>query len=324
MADFYRVDTRLSLPIVDVDSWSLTIDGDVGREQSFSFDDLLAMPLIERDITLTCVSNDIGGPYISGARWLGVRLTDLLDRADVGTQADQIFSTDVDGMTISTPLALATDGRDAMIALGMNGGPLPRAHGFPARMVVPGLYGFISACKWITRMTLTTYADDTAYWTDRGWAVDAPIKIGSRIDTPHGLETKRREDLHRWRRLGPTGRRGCGRGPGRRRPLASGHARPERRARLLAPVVPALGRRAGAAPARVPGDRPLGPGPDARPHHAVPRRRLRHPEARRLGLLTEAWTNLGHFLYTGPIRPCRRSECEMTAFHPQGFERTDR
>jgi DMSO/TMAO reductase YedYZ molybdopterin-dependent catalytic subunit len=162
----------------------------VGREQSFSFDDLLAMPLIERDITLTCVSNDVGGPYISGARWLGVRLTDLLDRAQIGTTADQILSTDVDGMTISTPLALATDGRDAMIAVGMNGGPLPRAHGFPARMVVPGLYGFISACKWITRMSLTTYADDTAYWTDRGWATDAPIKIGSRIDTPHGLSVK--------------------------------------------------------------------------------------------------------------------------------------
>jgi DMSO/TMAO reductase YedYZ molybdopterin-dependent catalytic subunit len=186
-ADFYRVDTRLSLPIVDADSWSLTIDGDVRKEQSWSFDDLLAMPLIERDITLTCVSNDVGGPYVSGARWLGVRLTDLLDRAGVGGTADQILSTDVDGMTISTPLALATDGRDAMIAVGMNGEPLPRAHGFPARMVVPGLFGFVSACKWISRMTLTTYDADSAYWTDRRWATDAPIKIASRIDTPNGL-----------------------------------------------------------------------------------------------------------------------------------------
>jgi DMSO/TMAO reductase YedYZ molybdopterin-dependent catalytic subunit len=189
-ADFYRVDTRLTLPIIDTSSWSLTIDGDARREQSFSYDDLLAMPLTERDITLTCVSNDVGGPYVGGARWLGVRLTDLLDRAGVGTGADQILCTDVDGMTISTPLALATDGRDAMIAVGMNGEPLPRAHGFPARMVVPGLYGFIGACKWITRMTLTTYADDTAYWTDRGWATDAPIKIASRIDTPSGLRLK--------------------------------------------------------------------------------------------------------------------------------------
>ena len=188
--DFYRVDTRLSLPIVDAGSWSLTVDGDVRNEQTWSFDDLLAMPLIERDITLTCVSNDVGGPYVGGARWLGVRLTDLLDRTGVGTNADQILSTDVDGMTISTPLALATDGRDAMIAIGMNGEPLPRAHGFPARMVVPGLYGFISACKWITRMTLTTYAADTAYWTDRGWATEAPIKIASRIDTPNGLHVE--------------------------------------------------------------------------------------------------------------------------------------
>ena len=190
VGDFYRVDTRLTLPLVEPGSWSLTIDGDVRREQTFSFDDLLAMPLIERDITLTCVSNDIGGPYVSGARWLGVRLPDLLDRAGVGHTADQILSTDVDGMTISTPLALATDGRDAMIAVGMNGGALPRAHGFPARMVVPGLYGFISACKWISRMTLTTYDDDTAYWTDRGWATDAPIKIASRIDTPSGLHVR--------------------------------------------------------------------------------------------------------------------------------------
>ena len=189
-AGFYRVDTRLSLPIVDADSWSLSIDGDVRRELAYSFDDLLAMPLIERDITLTCVSNDVGGPYVSGARWLGVRLSDLLDRAGVGGRADQILSTDVDGMTISTPLALATAGRDAMIAVGMNGRPLPREHGFPARMVVPGLYGFISACKWVTRMTLTTYDDDTAYWTDRGWATDAPIKIASRIDTPSGLHAK--------------------------------------------------------------------------------------------------------------------------------------
>jgi DMSO/TMAO reductase YedYZ molybdopterin-dependent catalytic subunit len=189
-ADFYRVDTRLTLPIVDASSWSLTVDGDVGNQQSWSFEDLLAMPLIERDITLTCVSNDIGGPYVGGARWLGVRLTDLLDRAGVGTHSDQILSTDVDGMTISTPLALATDGRDAMIAVAMNGDPLPREHGFPARMVVPGLYGFISACKWITRMTLTTYDDDTAYWTHRGWATDAPIKVASRIDTPNGLHVK--------------------------------------------------------------------------------------------------------------------------------------
>src|SRR6478736_3154803 len=188
--DFYRVDTRLTLPIVSLGGWSLTIDGDVDREVSFSFDDLLAMDLIERDITLTCVSNDIGGRYVGAARWLGVPLKDLLDRAGIGnTKADQILSTDVDGMTISTPLDLATDGRDAMIAVGMNGEALPQEHGFPARMVVPGLYGFVSATKWITRMTLTTYAEKDAYWTQRDWATDAPIKLSSRIDTPKPLST---------------------------------------------------------------------------------------------------------------------------------------
>ena len=158
------------------------------QEVTFTFDDLAAMPLIERDITLTCVSNDVGGSYIGSARWLGVRLTDLLDKAGVSsTKADQILSTDVDGMTIGTPYSVATDGRDAMIAIGMNGESLPREHGFPARMVVPGLYGFISATKWISRITLTTYAEQDSYWTNRDWATDAPIKISSRIDTPKPL-----------------------------------------------------------------------------------------------------------------------------------------
>ena len=188
-ADFYRIDTRLTLPVIDIDSWTLTIDGDVDEETRFTFDDLLAMPLIERDITLTCVSNEVGGPYVSGTRFTGVRLTDLLERTGVGNEADQILSTDVDGMTISTPLDLATDGRDAMIAIAMDGKALPRKHGYPARMVVPGLYGYVSACKWITRMTLTTYAEKKAYWTDRGWATDAPIKLMSRIDTPKPLST---------------------------------------------------------------------------------------------------------------------------------------
>jgi DMSO/TMAO reductase YedYZ molybdopterin-dependent catalytic subunit len=186
--DFYRVDTRLDVPIVDVDGWSLKIAGMVDHELELSFDDLLAMPLVERDITLTCVSNSVGGPYVGGARWLGVPLADLLDRAGVRAGVDQIFSTDVDGMTIGTPYDLATDGRDAMIAVGMNGKVLPREHGFPARMVVPGLYGFISACKWIERITLTTYADQDSYWTNRDWSTHAPIKISSRIDTPKVLE----------------------------------------------------------------------------------------------------------------------------------------
>jgi DMSO/TMAO reductase YedYZ molybdopterin-dependent catalytic subunit len=188
-SSFYRVDTRLTLPIIDLDDWTLTIDGDVENELTFTYEDLLTMPMIERDITLTCVSNDVGGPYVGAARWLGVPLSDLLDRAKVGSRADQIFSTDVDGMTISTPLEMAMAEKDAMLAIGMNGEALPQEHGFPARMVIPGLYGFISATKWITRMTLTTYEEKKAYWTGRGWATDAPIKIASRIDTPQSFST---------------------------------------------------------------------------------------------------------------------------------------
>lgn len=187
-ADFYRIDTRLTLPRVDVEDWTLTIDGDVDEEVVLTFADLGEMRVVERDITLTCVSNEVGGPYVGGARWLGVPLRDVLDRAGIGsTKADQILCTDVDGMTISTPLSVALDGRDSLIAIGMNGQPLPRANGFPARMVVPGLYGFVSACKWITRMTLTTYDAQQAYWTERDWATDAPIRISSRIDTPRPL-----------------------------------------------------------------------------------------------------------------------------------------
>jgi len=187
-SEFYRVDTRLDTPVVDLESWTLTIDGDVEEELELTFDDLLEMELIERDITMTCVSNSVGGEFVGGARWLGVRLTDILERAGVGSTADQILATDFDGMTISTPLDVATDGRDTMIAIGMNGEALPRAHGFPARMITPGLYGFVGACKWITRITLTTYDEEQAYWTERDWATDAPIKISARIDTPSALE----------------------------------------------------------------------------------------------------------------------------------------
>ncbi|MBS4754469.1 molybdopterin-dependent oxidoreductase [Nocardioides sp. zg-ZUI104] len=186
--DFYRVDTRLDVPILSADDWTLRIDGDVEREVTLTFDDLLEMDLVERDITLTCVSNSVGGPYVGGARWLGVRLVDVLALAGIAnTKADQILSTDVDGMTISTPLEPATDGRDALIVVGMNGRALPREHGFPVRMVIPGLYGFVSATKWLRRLTLTTYAEREAYWTKRGWAKDAPIKTSARIDTPRAL-----------------------------------------------------------------------------------------------------------------------------------------
>jgi DMSO/TMAO reductase YedYZ molybdopterin-dependent catalytic subunit len=186
---FYRVDTKLAVPIVDPDDWELRIDGDVDRELTFSYDDLRRMEIVEHDITLTCVSNEVGGKLVGAARWTGVPLGALLDQAGVGTRADQILSTDVEGFTISTPLEVALDGRNSMVALGMNGEVLPRKHGFPARLVVPGLYGFVGATKWLNRLTLTTYDAATAYWTDRGWATDAPIKLSSRIDTPRPLAT---------------------------------------------------------------------------------------------------------------------------------------
>ena len=188
---FYRVDTNLVVPQVDIERWTLEVDGMVQRPFTVTFAELVRMPLIERDITMTCVSNEVGGGYVSSARWLGVRVADLLARAGVRGRPDQVLSTAVDGFTISTPLAVLRDGRDAMVAVGMNGEPLPDVHGFPARLVTPGLYGFVGATKWLARLTLTTYAAQQAYWTRRQWATDAPVKTSARIDTPAPLSTVR-------------------------------------------------------------------------------------------------------------------------------------
>ncbi|MEU6769577.1 sulfite oxidase [Streptomyces sp. NPDC046853] len=188
--DFYRVDTALVVPKVDATSWRLRIHGKgVERERTLSFDDLLKMPLIERNITLTCVSNEVGGPYVGNARWIGVRLADLLKECGVkppskGGPADQLVARSVDGMTIGSPVEDVMDGRDAMLAIGMNGQPLPFEHGFPVRMLVPGLYGYVSACKWIQDIELTTFDAYDSYWVKRDWAQRAPIKTESRIDTP--------------------------------------------------------------------------------------------------------------------------------------------
>ncbi|MFF3886223.1 sulfite oxidase [Streptomyces sp. NPDC001914] len=188
--DFYRVDTALVVPKVDATAWRLRIHGKgVRRPATYSFDDLLHRRLIERDITLTCVSNEVGGPYVGNARWIGVRLAELLAECGVkppsrGGRADQLVARSVDGMTIGSPVEDIMDGRDALLALGMNGEPLPFAHGFPVRMVVPGLYGFVSACKWIEDIELTTFDSYDPYWVKRGWARKAPIKTESRIDTP--------------------------------------------------------------------------------------------------------------------------------------------
>ncbi|MEO9324054.1 molybdopterin-dependent oxidoreductase [Nocardioides sp. C4-1] len=184
--DFYRVDTRLDVPLVDSNSWSLEVTGDVENEFTLSFDDVLDMPQVERDITLTCVSNSVGGKYVGGARWQGVLLKDIIDRAKPGSGVDQMMAHDFDGMTIGTPYDLLTDGREALLAIGMNGEPLPREHGFPARIIIPGLYGFISATKWVTKLDFTTYAAEESYWTERKWDTRAPIKPSARIDTPRG------------------------------------------------------------------------------------------------------------------------------------------
>ena len=185
--DFYRVDTALIVPQLSTDDWRLKIHGMVDRPVEIDFETLLKRDLIERDITLTCVSNEVGGPYVGSARWLGAPLADLLREAGVHGSADQIISTSIDGMTIGTPTAVVMDGRDAMLAIGMNGQPLPPEHGFPVRMVVPGLYGYVSATKWVVDIELTRFADSRPYWVRRGWARKAPIKTMSRIDTPRPL-----------------------------------------------------------------------------------------------------------------------------------------
>ena len=186
-ASFYRVDTDLVLPQVSPETWTLTIDGMVDRPVELTFAELLKVPLTEADITLVCVSNQVGGTYNGNATWLGVPLAGLLRRAGVRAGADQVLSAATDGMTISTPVAAIMDGRNALLAVGMNGQPLPVAHGFPARMIVPGLYGYVSATKWVTKLTLTTFARQKAYWTQRGYSAQAPIKTESRIDVPKPL-----------------------------------------------------------------------------------------------------------------------------------------
>ena len=182
--DFYRIDTALSVPVLDSREWRLKVTGLVEREVEVSFEDLLAKPLIERHVTIACVSNEVGGDLIGNARWLGWPVRELLAMAGPKPDADMVLSRSSDGFTASTPLEVLTDRRDALLAVGMNGEPLPLEHGFPVRMIVPGLYGYVSATKWLTELKVTRFADDVAYWTPRGWSERGPIKISSRIDVP--------------------------------------------------------------------------------------------------------------------------------------------
>ncbi|ONI82782.1 molybdopterin-binding protein [Saccharothrix sp. ALI-22-I] len=188
--DFYRIDTALSVPRIRADEWVLRVHGMVDRELNLRYDDLRRRDLVERTVTLVCVSNEVGGPYISTANFVGVPLRDVLMEAGVQQGADQLFSTSVDGWTAGSPVdVVLEEDRGALIALAMNGEPLPLEHGFPARLVVPGLYGYVSATKWVVDLELTTFADRQAYWLERGWAAKAPVKVMSRIDRPEHRST---------------------------------------------------------------------------------------------------------------------------------------
>ncbi|MGO1487439.1 MAG: molybdopterin-dependent oxidoreductase [Arachnia sp.] len=184
IADFYRIDIAVSVPRREAEDWELVIDGMARNPYTITFDELLAMPMVERDVTLTCVSNPIGGQYVGSTRWQGVLVADIIRKADPEARVEQVLSTGADGFTASTPLEVMLDGRDAMIAVAMDGEPLTRVHGFPARLLTPGLYGYVGATKWLEKLTLTTFDEAQAYWTNRGWGETGPVKTATRIDVP--------------------------------------------------------------------------------------------------------------------------------------------
>ena len=183
-AQFYRVDTALTIPKLAVKSWQLKVHGMVDKPFTMDFGELVRRPMVEHDITLCCVANYVGGPLTGNARWEGALLADVLREAGIQSGAQQIVMTDVNGMTIGVSLDAVLDGRTALLAIGQNGQVLEPKHGFPVRVVVPGLYGYVSATKWVVDMKLTTYGAEKVYYTQRGWAAEAPIKVESRIDVP--------------------------------------------------------------------------------------------------------------------------------------------
>ena len=185
-SEFYRIDTALSVPRIDSAQWRLRITGMVERPAEFTFDELLAMSLREEVSTLACVSNEVGGELVGTAYWLGVPLPALLRGAGVQADATQVIGRAVDGFTVGFPTDVALDGRESMVVIGMNGEPLPAEHGFPARLIVPGLYGYVSATKWLGEIELSRLDSFDSYWVYRGWAQQAPIKLQSRIDVPRG------------------------------------------------------------------------------------------------------------------------------------------
>jgi len=182
--EFYRIDTALVVPQVDPATWELRVHGLVEEEVVLTWDDLLASDLVEAWVTLACVSNPVGGDLVGNQRWLGLPVREVLARARPTADADMVLSRSVDGFTASTPLEVLTDDRDALLAVAMDGEPLPPEHGFPVRMVVPGLYGYVSATKWVVDLEVTRFDRATAYWTDRGWSERGPVKTQSRIEVP--------------------------------------------------------------------------------------------------------------------------------------------
>lgn len=185
-AEFYRIDTALSVPRIDPSTWTLKITGLVENEVEIDFAELLALPLEESTTTLACVSNYVGGDLIGNALWLGYPIRELLARAKPTADADMVLSRSEDGWTASTPLEALTDDRNSILAVGMNGEQLPLEHGYPVRMVVPGLYGYVSATKWVTELIVTRFDRETAYWSTRGWSERGPVKLSSRVDVPRG------------------------------------------------------------------------------------------------------------------------------------------
>ena len=186
--DFYRIDTALFIPRINETDWSMKIEGLVDNPVEFTFDQLLAMDLVEDFVTIACVSNEVGGGLVGNAKWTGVPLLTLLDMAQPQTEAEQVVGWSIDGWSSGFPIEAAFDDRGAMVAVAMNDEPLPARHGFPARLIVPGLYGYVSATKWLDRIELTTWDGFDSYWVPRGWAKEGPIKTQSRIDVPRNRD----------------------------------------------------------------------------------------------------------------------------------------
>ena len=184
--DFYLIDTALQKPAIQAEDWSLSVQGMVDNPATYSFAELLdgRFSFIQEAVTLSCVSNRVGGRLVGNAVWEGVPLREVLDASGVQAGADQISGRSVDDWASGFPTELAYDGRVAMIAVTMNGEPLPVKHGFPARLVIAGLYGYVSATKWLSEINLTTWEGFDSYWVPRGWAKEGPIKTQSRIDVP--------------------------------------------------------------------------------------------------------------------------------------------